>query len=367
MRHYPVIVACLAISACAGAPPVPAAKSAAKPVAQMPAPLVVPEPPGVVLNITLPDLTTYALIRTDGGKSTPQVITLAQAGDLLAGFDVIFIGEVHRHLANHRAQMDLFRAINERAGPVTLSMEQFERDVQPVVDDYLAGKIGEVALALKGRSWQSYGTSYRPLVEYAKEHHLPVIAANAPEEVIRCVGREGLAFLGHMSPATRPWAAAEVHTNDGAYRDKFMGFAMGDSGHGGPPGTKGDAKNPSPIAIRSFEAQATRDDTMAESIFLHLQKNPGRKVVHLTGSFHSDDFLGTVERLQSRAPQLKIAVVSPTDYDKAENLTLKPADAAGGTLVLAIRALPQPYATPEEMRAAMREQVATREKTSCKM
>ena len=366
MRHSPAVVICLAaLAGCAATPP------AHKPpppttAAHVPAPKP-PEEPGVPIAITLPDLTAYALIRTDSGKGPAQVLTLAQTGDLLAGFDVIFIGEVHRHMGNHRAEMDLFRVIHERAKAVSLSMEQFERDVQPVVDDYLAGKIGEVALAEKGRSWQNYGTSYRPLVEYAKEHHLPVIAANAPGDVIRCVGREGLSFLTRMSPAARAWAAAEVHTGPGAYRDKFMGFAMGDSGHGGPAGTKGDANTPSPTAIRSFEAQATRDDTMAESIFLHLQKNPGRKVVHLTGSFHSDDFLGTVERLQMRGPQLKIAVVSPTDYSKPDNLTLKASDAAGGTLVLAIRALPQPYATADELRAAMREQVTTREKLTCKM
>ncbi len=357
--HRPAIAACLAgLAACTTAPP--AHEPPAPPTAVTPAPA--PEV-GIAIDATLPDLTTYALLRTDGGKIPPQALSLAQAADLLAGFDVIFIGEVHRHPGAHRAEMDLFRAIHERAPALSLSMEQFERDVQPALDDYLAGKIGEYALAEKGRTWQGYGTTYRPLVEYAKEHHLPVIAANAPEEVIRCVGREGLGFLGRMSAGARGWAAAEVHADAGAYRDKFMGFAMGDAGHGG--GKKGDA--PSAAAIRGFEAQVTRDDTMAESIFLHLQKNPGRKVVHLTGSFHSDDFLGTVERLRMRAPQIKIAVVSPTDYDKPDHLTLTPSDAAGGTLVLAIRALPQPYATADELKAAMKKQVSAREKSSCKM
>lgn len=363
MRCLLVATSLVMIGACAA----PAQKAPAGHPPQSAAPAPVPPPPveekGVPVAISLPDITTYALIRTDGGKTPPQAISLAQAADLLAGFDVIFLGEVHRHVGNQRAQMDLFREIHIRTPNVSLSMEQFERDVQGVLDDYLAGKAGELSLAEKGRTWQSYGTTYRPLVEYAKEHRLPVIAANAPEKVIRCIGREGLGFLAKISPAARGWAAAEVHAGEGKYRDKFMGFAMGEAGHGG--GKQGDA--PSPQAIRGFEAQATRDDTMAESIFLHLQKNPGRKVVHLTGSFHSDDFLGTVERLRMRAPQLRIAVVSPTDYRAATNLTLKDSDAAGGTLVLALRALPQLYATAEEMRAAMRGQTTAREKIDCRM
>lgn len=362
MRCLLVAASLVMIGACAA----PAHKPAAGPPPQGAAAAPVPPPAeekGDPVAISLPDITTYALIRTDGGKSPAQVISLAQAADLLAGFDAVFLGEVHRHVGNQRAQMDLFREIHARAPNVSLSMEQFERDVQGVLDDYLAGKAGELSLAEKARTWQSYGTTYRPLVEYAKEHRLPVIAANAPEQVIRCVGREGLGFLAKMSPAARGWAAAAVHAGEGKYRDKFMGFAMGDAGHGG--GKQGDA--PSVQAIRGFEAQATRDDTMAESIFLHLQKNPGRKVVHLTGSFHSDDFLGTVERLQMRDPKLKIAVVSPTSYKTATDLTLKASDAAGGTLVLALRALPQPYVTADEMRAAMRGQTTAREKINCKI
>jgi uncharacterized iron-regulated protein len=363
MRCLLVATSLVMIGACAAPAHTPPAGRPPQSAASDPAPPPPAEEKGVPITISLPDITTYGLIRTDGGKAPAQVISLAQAADLLAGFDVVFLGEVHRHVGNQRAQMDLFREVHRRAPNLSLSMEQFERDVQGILDDYLAGKAGEISLAEKGRTWQSYGTTYRPLVEYAKEHHLPVIAANAPESVIRCVGREGVGFLTRMSPATRGWAAAEVHAGEGKYRDKFMGFAMGDAGHGG--GKKGDA--PSAQALRGFEAQATRDDTMAESIFLHLGKNPGRKVVHLTGSFHSDDFLGTVERLQMRNPALKIAVVSPTDTKTADNLTLKAADAAGGTLVLALRALPQLYATADEMRAAMRGSTTAREKVNCKM
>ncbi len=363
MRVFTIAASLALLSACAAPAPHKPPHTPSPAPAAAHTPPAPPEDPGVPVAITLPDLTAYALIRTDGGKTPPQVLSLGQAAALLADFDVVFLGEAHRHVGAQRAQMDLFREIHQRAPAVSLSMEQFERDVQGVVDDYLAGKAGELSLAEKGRAWQSYGTTYRPLVEYAKEHHLPVIAANAPEQVIRCVGREGIGFLATMSPASRGWAAAEVHTGDGAYRDKFMGFAMGEAGHGG--GKKGDT--PSAQALRGFEAQATRDDTMAESIFLHLQKNPGRKVVHLTGSFHSDDFLGTVERLRMRDPKLKIAVVSPTDYKTAGDIRLKASDAAGGTLVLALRALPQLYVTAAEMRAAMRGSTTAREKVNCKM
>ena len=325
--------------------------------------------PGPSLQTRLPDLTSFMLVRTDAGAHAPQAMSVDQAADVLATYDVVFIGESHRHPGNHLAEMELFRAIHARAPMLSLAMEQFERDVQPVVDDYLAGKIGETPFMEKSRAWNNYTTSYRPLIEYAKEHKLPVIAANAPEDVVRCVGKEGEAFFARMKPEQRGWAAAELHTQDGPYKDKFMGFVSHDAGHGGDSDKDKpkEKKPPSESAIRSFAAQVTRDDTMAESIARHVQNNPGRKVVQINGSFHSDSFLGTVERLQLRMPQLKIAVVSPAQPENPARPQVADEDAKAGTFVLLLRGLPESYANDDEMKAAIAKQVETRAKTKCEM
>ena len=315
----------------------------------------------------LPDLTSFVLMRNDTPGGAP--VSVSEAADILVGYDVIFIGEAHTHPGNHLAEMQLFRAIQERYPAVSLSMEQFERDTQRTVDEYLAGKIGENPFTADARAWNNYSTSYRPLIEYAKEHKLPVIAANAPEKVVRCVGLEGEAFFAHMKPEERGWAAAELHLQDGPYKDKFLGFVGSDEGHGGD-GSKDTGKPrkaPSEQALRSFAAQVTRDDTMAESIALHLQKNAGRKVVHVNGSFHSEGFLGTVERLQARMPNLKIAVVNPEGVEKPENLKVSEKLAKGGTFTLFIRELPDFYASEAEMKDAIKRQVAARKKVTCEL
>lgn len=76
-----------------------------------------------------------------------------------------------------------------------LSLEQFERDVQGVLDEYLAGRIGERALTERGRAWDNYGPSYRPLLLFARDHGLPVIAAEAPTWTISCIGQQGVEVL----------------------------------------------------------------------------------------------------------------------------------------------------------------------------
>jgi uncharacterized iron-regulated protein len=293
----------------------------------------------------LPDLTSFDLMRADG-----SAISVDGAADLLKDYDVILLGEWHDHPGNHLAEMALFRALHARAPKLTLSMEMFERDVQNVIDEYMAGKIGEEAMRRRARAWGNYAESYRPLVEYAKEHGLPLVAANVPGSVVRCVGIEGPGYLTRMPADKRGWAAAELHLEDGPYKDKFLRFLEEDGAHVQDANrTEAEKKE---AAEKSFAAQVTRDDTMAESIFLHLQKNPGRKVVHVTGAFHVEGALGTAERLKLRAPGLKIAVVVPAEAEHPEAPALKADDAKGANLVFLLRPLPKEYVSEAERKEA---------------
>src|SRR5579884_1575018 len=92
----------------------------------------------------LADFASYILARVDRGERAR--ITLDQAADILKDYDVVFVGEFHDHIANHLAELAILEALHQRVPKLALSMEQFERDRQAKVDDYLAGKIGEETL-----------------------------------------------------------------------------------------------------------------------------------------------------------------------------------------------------------------------------
>jgi uncharacterized iron-regulated protein len=295
--------------------------------------------PAASQDSALPDFDSFTIAEAKQGT-----VSVEQAADALKGYDVIFIGELHDHIANHLAEMALLRALQARVPGVALSMEQFERDVQPVVNDYLAGRIGEETLKSKGRAWENYAEAYRPLVEYAKQHALPVIAANAPASLVRCVGLQGVEYLATLPAAKRGWAAAEIHTQDGPYRQKFLGFLSGDAAHG-----QAQKNETAQVAAdRSFAAQATRDDTMAESIADYLQANPGHVVLHITGVFHVEDRLGTIERLRMRAPDLKIALILPVESnDLASPIAVK-----GANFAVLLKPEPQSYVTDDERKTA---------------
>ncbi len=54
--------------------------------------------------------------------------------------DVILIGEWHTHAGVHRFQTDMLKQLTSYDRSLALSMEQFTRDKQPVVDAYLRGR-----------------------------------------------------------------------------------------------------------------------------------------------------------------------------------------------------------------------------------
>jgi uncharacterized iron-regulated protein len=174
---------------------------------------------------------------------------------------------------------------------------------------------------------------------------MPVIAGNAPASLVRCVGRQGLGYLSSLPAGKRGWAAATIHTEDGPYKKKFLEFLGADAAHGGA----GAAEN-------SFAAQATRDDTMAESIANYLRANSGHLVMHVTGVFHVEDRLGTIERLKMRAPDLKIALVLPIETD--DTATSGTAD-KGADFAILLKPEPAAYVNDDERKTAEAREVSS--------
>jgi len=317
------------------------------------------------------DLYDTVWIRGEDGT----VKTLDQVADDLSQYDVVFFGEFHGHSGIHLAQMQVFRALQQRNANMTLSLEQFERDTQPLVDQYLAGEIGEKTLQEDGRGWDNYEQSYRPLVEYARDNGLPVLAANAPKQAVICVGKKGTEILDEMPQPDRSWVAQDLHVEEGAYMDKYKGFMSGNSTHGKKQHGADEeadkeadekmAKMMEAMVMKSFSAQVTRDDTMAESIARHLQANPGRRVLHLDGNFHSASHLGTVERLKMRMPDLKIAVINPVAAEDNKQPVLSDEDAATGDYILLVRQVPEMFVSEERELEFQRKVITKRMGNKC--
>jgi uncharacterized iron-regulated protein/plastocyanin len=259
--------------------------------------------------------TAYAAgdYRVYTGAGAPA--TLADVVAAMERHDVVFLGETHDDPTAHMLQAELLRQARERYTGVALAAEFFERDVQLVLDEYLTGLISEAAFLAASRPWPRYATDYRPLVEFAREHGLPVIAANAPRRYVTRVtrhGREALAALspaalahlpplpyGHPSPAYREqW----IQVIAGVMRQEGLKCGIPVDDPPAPVGAHGDMGN-------QLHAQALWDATMAWSLARHLEAHPGALILHVVGGFHVARGTGTPEHLAAYRPAARAMVV----------------------------------------------------------
>lgn len=233
----------------------------------------------------------------------------------LARADVVLIGEQHDDPNTHRLERAILEGLARRRVAVTLSLEMFERDVQPSLDTYVAGTSAEEDFLKGARPWPRYASDYRPLVEFARSQHWPVVAANVPRRIAADVAKNGRPAMDALSADDRRFAASDVQCPHDTYFDRFA-EQMGDHGSGsGGTGSEGPTD-------RYFWAQCVKDETMAESIAAASARLEGRPgvVVHVTGSFHSDFGDGTAERVQRRLRGRRVAIVSIVPVEDLDNL-----------------------------------------------
>jgi uncharacterized iron-regulated protein len=231
----------------------------------------------------------------------------------VATADVVFLGEQHDDPGTHRLERAALEGIARRRGNVVLALEMFERDAQPLLDDYLAGRVAEAEFLKNSRPWPRYVTDYRPLVELARARGWPVVAGNVPRRLASLVGRKGLVGVDSLPAADRGFIAAELTCPHDEYYERFK-KEMGDmSGHG----QKITPEEAEAMVGRFYDAQCVKDETMGEAIAAAHARYPDAVIVHVNGSFHSDYRQGTAQRVKRRLKDARIAVVS---FMPAENL-----------------------------------------------
>ncbi|MUK69031.1 ChaN family lipoprotein [Aliivibrio fischeri] len=233
-----------------------------------------------------------------------DVIALTSLPDEIRNADVVLIGEWHTHAGVHRFQTDLFKQLAQENPNLALSMEQFTRNKQDILTQYLSGEIGEQTLMKEANAWPNYESDYRPLVELAKFYQRDVIASNAPKPIVKCIGQQGIGYLDKLNDTERTWLAANIDTADSAYKTKFFNSMH----HGDESQTK-----------KQYAAQITWDATMAESIVSYIDQHPNSQVIHIAGKFHIENGLGTAAQILKLNPNLNVVVVTPTEAISSES------------------------------------------------
>lgn len=234
---------------------------------------------------------------------TKKIAAIDEIVNDLNNADVLFFGEEHNDSTGHQLEYLLLQKIAAKyPGKIALSMEMFETDCQNVLNEYLRGLIREKNFKTDARAWSNY-KDYRPLIEFAKNNHIPVVAANAPARYTNMANRLGLKSLEQLNNIGKSYLPPlPIDTATGAYYEKFKEI-MG--GHGSMPG------------MQLYQAQNLWDATMGWSIAQFLKEHHDYKILQLNGGFHSEEKLGAAAQLlhyDHKARILNIAVYADDSF-----------------------------------------------------
>ena len=251
---------------------------------------------------------------------TKQIISVDKIIDDCKKADVLFFGEEHNDSAGHYMENIIFQALHKQYGnDLALSLEMFESDNQIALNDYLSGFIPEDRFSKDVRLWSNY-KDYRPMIEYAKQNKLNVIAANPPRRYVSMVSRRGTKSLDSLSKESKKFLPPLPYdTLVGRYREKFM-ETMKESPGGGNPNI--------------YYSQSLWDAGMSYSIYKYWRKNKDKKIFHCVGRFHCDEKLGTLAQLQKRKQGLKILNISSFSDEPFSNPDWEKFNTLGDYIIL---------------------------------
>lgn len=227
-----------------------------------------------------------------------EPVAYADMLDDLAGVRVVYLGERHTIDRHHALQLQIVNDLIARGRPLVLALEQMEAQYQPTLDEYNRGALAFGGLAQQtdwAKRWSNY-EDYRPIIEAAHAAGAPILALNAKAETVRQVGRQGLDAL---PPETRAELPAEFNLDDAMYEQHLAQIMMVH------------AMMPEKMMRTAFEAQVTRDETMADRLCTFLASDAGRDrvAVVLCGSGHVQQGMGIPSRVRRRLTDVTDRIV----------------------------------------------------------
>lgn len=224
---------------------------------------------------------------------------------------IVYLGETHDSIEDHQAQLAIIQEMQRQNPKIAIGLEMFQRPFQSVLDQYLAGKITEEQLIEQteyNQRWRFPWEYYAPIVRFAKENKLRILALNTPTEVTRKVATQGLESLTaeerkHIPPLS------EIRTDNAEYRQMLLEVYQQHQKA---------AQGNSTAFERFLQAQVLWDETMAEKIAEFVKANPDYQVVVLAGKGHIVYGYGIPSRVERRLGVGKVKMRSvlfnlPTD------------------------------------------------------
>ncbi len=225
--------------------------------------------------------------------------TLQEAIAHAARQRVVLLGENHDDAEHHRWQLHVLAALHAHQPDIALGLEMFPRRLQPVLDAWTSGSLGErefLARSEWDEVWGIDAALYLPLFHYARMHRIPMLALNVERSLVRDIGNRG-------------WQAIRLEQREGvgdpappapAYvRSLYEAYVAHRPDAPAEPAIPTDAQLRDPQFVRFVQSMQVWDRAMAQGIVEHLARGASRMVVGIMGSGHLREGFGVPHQLRA--------------------------------------------------------------------
>lgn len=267
----------------------------------------------------------YAINTDSSAKALPS--TTRMSADVfvraLSKQRAIFLGEHHPEFRDHLLQAALLRRLHATGKPLAVGLEAVQRQFQPVLDDYISGRITEQELFVAtewATRWYWPFEGYAPIFRIAREYGVRLVALDMDSEDKAKVELGGLASLDNakLREYVPDIAGFERFGSTRAF-DEYIAYTLR------PPydlQKKLGQKMTSSTSVErtmtfaNFLArQSLRDETMAAASVAWLSQNPDGLMMGLTGTNHAKFACGV---------QARTARMLPGGLDVVSSILLNP-------------------------------------------
>jgi len=201
---------------------------------------------------------------------------------------VVYVGERHDDPADHGVQYAILRQLHRDEVSLAIGMEMFQTPFQEPLTQWSAGLIDETVLRRETEYDDRWGfdfSMYRPILEYARNRGIEVVALNTPREVVYAVAKDGLDSLSVEQASGLP----ELDLANEQHRALFDSeFDAGE--HAASDGVD-----------QYYEAQVVWDETMGSRVAETLRRLDGpAKMIVFAGRVHVKRGLAIPDRAAKR-------------------------------------------------------------------
>ena len=219
---------------------------------------------------------------------------------------IVHVGETHNSLPMHEIQFQVLRALYAKDRHLAVGLEMLPVTVQEALNKWTAGLLTKDEFIREVRwyvNWNFNFGYYEKILDFAREHRLPIYALNIPREIITKIRMRGWDALSEEEKALIP-GTPDVSNQDHRTLIRTV-FESSDIPHA--------MKGPGLDSVFEglYRSQSAWDEVMGANA-VRAAESEGRRVVVCVGSGHLLYNLGLNRRAfeRSKLPSKTVIAVA---------------------------------------------------------